>query len=74
MKVHVKPLRQRGALISERQIQAMTAAEGGLSIYRVGTKIYLRRAVRRTRSAVCSSKMETRMKYAEEEMVTIIAS
>lgn len=74
MKVQVKPLRQRGARISDQQIQAMTAAEGGLSIYRVGTKIYLRRAVRRTRSTVYSSKMEARMKYAEEDMVTIIAS
>lgn len=41
MKVHVKPLRQRGARISDYDIQSMTPAVGGLSIYGVGTTIQI---------------------------------
>lgn len=41
MKVQVKPLRQRGARLSDQQIQSLNAAEGGLSIYGVGTTIQI---------------------------------
>lgn len=41
MLVQVKPLRQRGARRSDYDIQAMTAAEGGLTVYGIGTTIQL---------------------------------
>ena len=41
MKVQVKPLRQRGARISDYQIQASAPAEGMLTVYGLGTTIQI---------------------------------
>lgn len=41
MLVQVKSLRQRGARLSDYQIQASTPAEGSLTVYGLGTTIQL---------------------------------
>lgn len=41
MKVHVKPIRQRGARMSDQQIQSLELMAGELTIYGIGTTIQL---------------------------------